>query len=203
MVGKEKLETCLQILSKFNVSLKDLKKVNSIEAEINSELSNEEKIKVMEENAEIISQISNKSRQIVDEFVDKWVRKEVVPDVEDLETLEKFMSDINESIESMTFSICRIIIKDGSREKQNQIQVLKDKNKELRNKIIAFLFQHEKERIQSNQNNPVQPISPRSQNQPSNNKKDYPWGIIISMGVVIIILLGIVIFLLTKNKKKK
>lgn len=109
--------------------------------------------------------------------------------------------------------IIQVAIKIKELEKLKENKFIKFANKEkeiddirekaIRNckKFFEVFIKHEKERFQSNQNNPIQPISPKNQNQPS-NKDNYPWGVIISMGVVITILLGIVIFLLTKNKRK-
>ena len=87
--------------------------------------------------------------------------------------------------------------------KEEDLENVIQKSKELRKKIVDNFIQHEKERSQSNQDNQsIQPLSLKSQNQPS-SKNNYPWGIIISMGAVIAALSGVIFFLLIKNKNKK
>ena len=67
--------------------------------------------------------------------------------------------------------------------------------KETLKKIADTLIQHEIERSQSNQTL----RNSKNQNQMT-HKNNYPWGIIIGMGVAIAVLLGVIVYLLVRKK---
>lgn len=154
------------------------------------------------ETLELFIKIHEKFQDISLEFIDRWEKGKIFPDEQEIERLRKMGGweggEYVSNMENLIKANSSLFEFTGKKER---IENIVKKRKEISEKITSTFIQHEKERLQSSQTNqPTKPVnSLENQNQSNNNK--YSWGI-IGMGAVIVVLLGVIIFLVIRKRKK-
>lgn len=153
------------------------------------------------EELELFFKVQNRQYDIVQSSLDKW-EKGQQPSDKELRGIISFVFEITSKYEGFKKFKEEKFVKFANKEKE--VDNLEEKATKIGKKFVETLIQHEKERLQPSQNQSTKSSfnNPRNQNQPS-DKDNYPWGIIISMGVAMATLLGVIIFLLVRKKNKK
>jgi hypothetical protein len=123
----------------------------------------------------------------VNEFWQKWQRREITPTNEELDLLEEAFNEAS----SIFNSLASLNLNNFSSQDNNNFQVAISKNKEI-------ISQEKDRRRQDKDDNP----NPNQEKPTKNNNQRFPWKTIIPI-VLVILLVGLVILIYRKWKLKK